>query len=184
MNFSNINSAIRVAIFLACFLILPSAEGTPDGISLGLGDANDSIAVAKLGVRQHFPWQWFVSKTGQLSGYWELSLGYWRESPDSVFALGFSPVFVYEFTPFSNGHQIYIDGGIGVALLSDTRIGTRDFGSTFQFEDQIGLGFRFGQNRQHDLNIRYLHYSNGGLSVPNDGIDIVLLSYTHWFHHR
>jgi lipid A 3-O-deacylase len=111
-------------------------------------------------------------------------LGYWRDSPDSIFALGISPVFVYEFTPWASGHQFYIDGGIGVALLSDTRIGTRDLGSTFQFEDQIGVGVRLGQNRQHDLNVRYLHYSNGGFSDPNDGIDILLLSYTHWFQHR
>jgi lipid A 3-O-deacylase len=174
-----------VPFILAFLLAIKSTVAAPDGISLGIGKGNHSIKVLKGGLRKHFNHHWFDSGTGRLTGYWELSLGYWDEKPDNIFALGLSPVFVYEFRPMASGRQFYINAGIGVAVISDTRIGTRNLGSTFQFEDQIGLGLRFGNNRQHDLNLGFLHYSNARIKPPNDGIDILLLTYTHWFeHHR
>lgn len=180
----NYISIIRCyTLILACLFPTKSIIAAPDGISLGVGKGNYSINVLKGGVRKHYNHHWFDSRTGRLTGYWELNLDYWTESPDDIFALGLSPVFVYEFSPSTSGRQFYINGGIGVALISDTQIGTRDLGSTFQFESQIGLGFRFGNNRQHDLNVGYLHYSNARIVMPNDGIDILLFTYTHWFKH-
>ena len=174
-----------ISLILACLLPIKLTIAAPDGISLGVGKGNGSIKVLKGGMRKNFNHHWFDSRTGRLTGYWEFSLGYWTETPDNIFALGLSPVFVYEFRSMASGHQFYINGGIGVALISDTQIGTRDMSSTFQFEDQLGLGLRFGNNRQYDLNFGFLHYSNARLKAPNDGIDIWLLTYTHWFeHHR
>jgi len=68
-----------------------------------------------------------------------------------------------------------------VALISDQEIARRDLSSTFQFEGRIGVGLRFGQQQQRDINFRFLHYSNAGISRPNDGIDIFMLSYGYAF---
>ena len=48
-------------------------------------------------------------------------------------------------------------------------------GSALQFEDRIGVGFRFGTG--HALGLRAIHYSNAGFKQPNDGIEAYSLYY-------
>ena len=76
----------------------------------------------------------------------------------------------------------YLEGGfIGLHLISPTFIYTgRKFGSAFQFGNHIGFGVRFGEHRQFDLGYRFQHMSNGGIKMPNQGIN---LSQTHFIYH-
>ena len=48
--------------------------------------------------------------------------------------------------------------------------------TAFQFEDRVGAGIR---TEKLDFSFRYMHYSNGSMAQPNDGIDIWIgtLSY-------
>ena len=62
--------------------------------------------------------------------------------------------------------------------VSEKIVGLRELGSSFQFEDRVGAGFR---NGPHDWNLRYIHYSNAGFEEPNDGLDLVMINYGYHF---
>jgi lipid A 3-O-deacylase len=99
-------------------------------------------------------------------------MNYWDASGDEVFAVALSPVFVLSFGGDDSGYHPYIEGGIGAALLSDHAIAGRQLSTTFQFEDRIGFGVR---SDRFDFHYRYMHYSNGGIEKPNNGIDAHLI---------
>ncbi len=166
---------------VVCIFIWAFAQGVSaaDRVSVGIGNANDNIEVYRIGLQRDFDRRWLVSRAWGLRGYWEASINRWTDG-ESINALAISPVFV--FAPNrSVGVMPYLEAGIGVALVSDTDIGGRQLSTAFQFEDRIGMGFRFGEQRKHDINFRYLHYSNANIKKPNDGIDIFILSYGYAF---
>ena len=48
----------------------------------------------------------------------------------------------------------------------------------YQFEDRIGLGVKM----EHvDVSFRYMHYSNGSIVQPNDGMDIFIATLGYRF---
>ncbi|MBL1292666.1 MAG: acyloxyacyl hydrolase [Thiotrichales bacterium] len=153
-----------------------------DRISIGIGDANEDIDVFRIGLQRDFSKRWLRDRSWGLSGFWELSVSRWDSvgDDDSINAVAFSPVFTCSPNR-STGFKPYIEGGIGVAFISDTELGARDFSTGFQFEDRIGVGILFGRQQQHDLNFKFLHYSNADIEMPNDGIDIFMLSYGYAF---
>lgn len=161
--------ALALAIF--SLALVKSASAQNAAFEVGLGKANDSIDVYRLAWHKSWSRQWFVSDSGELTGFHAVSLNRWQGSGDAVNAIAYSPVFVYRI---NTAPVTYLKFGIGVAWISDTRILTRNLGSHFQFEDQLGIGWQMGI---HDLSLAYMHYSNAGFKHPNDGIDMVLLSY-------
>jgi Lipid A 3-O-deacylase (PagL) len=36
----------------------------------------------------------------------------------------------------------------------------------------LGAGFEFGRSKRLDLNLRFIHYSNGYSMIPNEGFNI------------
>jgi len=89
----------------------------------------------------------------------------------------FPPVFVLHFCHDCK-YTSYLQASIGAALLSRTVIDDRDMESTFQFEDRFGVGIK---RESFDFHVRYMHYSNAGLSWPNSGIDIFLAGLAYKF---
>src|SRR5699024_5696504 len=87
-------------------------------------------------------------------------------------SLSFSPVLLYEFT--ADVFKPYIEAGIGVSLFENTRIESRRLGSSFQFEDRLGVGLRFYNQA---IGVRASHYSNAGSKSPTDGIEVYSLHY-------
>jgi hypothetical protein len=67
--------------------------------------------------------------------------------------------------------QLFVEAGIGVRLLSATRINEeRRFGSAFQFGEIGGLGISFGEHRRYELGAYVQHVSNGSIKQPNSGL--------------
>ena len=66
----------------------------------------------------------------------------------------------------------FIEAGVGVRLLSHTRI-TENFsvGGVFQFADMVGVGAIFGAHQNYQAGFRFQHLSNGGIKEPNPGIN-------------
>lgn len=157
-------------VFLFCLLAASRAAAGPYGLTLGYGEGNGGIDVYRFGVTRDFPVQWFETETGFLSGYVELSCSRWTKGGDDVNAAALSPVFVY-YVDTGGAVLPYVEAGIGVAYIDETRINGRNLSSRFQFEDRIGLGIKI---KAVDLNLRYMHYSNAGIEAPNDGIDILM----------
>ena len=76
----------------------------------------------------------------------------------------------------------YLDLGFGFHMLSHTRIGEeRNFGSSFQFGEYLGLGADLGQRHQYSLAARVQHVSNGGIKPPNHGVTFMQLLMTYRF---
>jgi lipid A 3-O-deacylase len=169
-------------IFVLLLILITCTESLAfDGISLGIGKAKGSIDIYHLGFQKQFNSRWLESKTGYLSGYHEISLNCWKHERESIRQAAYSPVFAYMFAGLIKSISPYLEGGIGIALLSEKEISGRDLSTYFQFEDRIGIGLRIGRRHTHDVNIRYMHYSNASIKQPNDGIDIFIFSYTFSF---
>jgi lipid A 3-O-deacylase len=173
----------RWAIFASvCFFGLTGcAEGFSflDSISVGAGvSRHNEIAIYRLGLRKDSEYKFLQNPTGWLSGYYEASAGFWYEGDDKIYTGAFSPVFVYYFGAPDMKIQPYIEAGIGVAGISETHLGPRNFSTGFQFEDRIGAGVKIDSV---DISIRYMHYSNGSITQPNDGIDIFIATVGYCF---
>ncbi|CAD5107860.1 acyloxyacyl hydrolase [Zestomonas carbonaria] len=142
-------------------------------VTVAIGQSGDSTMVYRLGTQFDFGTSWWQSDVGRLTGYWDAGYTYWEgDETASNHSISFSPVFVYEFA----GETVrpYIEAGIGVALFSSTELEDNDLGSSFQFEDRIGLGLRFSGQ---EVGLRAIHYSNAGLKQPNDGVETYTLHY-------
>lgn len=148
--------------------------------AVGFGESKDGTRIFRSAIQYEFPWQWFENRTGRLTGFHEASAGFWHRNSDSLGTLTYSPVFTYRIAG-NRYFEPYLEGGIGIGFLSERRINGRNMSSHFQFEDRIGIGVRFGSDRRHDLNYRYMHYSNAGFTKPNNGIDIYMVSYALGF---
>lgn len=159
-------------------LVIPGVGATAE-LTGAIGATSQGGMTYRLGVSQPWEKRWFSSQTGHLTGYWDAGYTYWQggDEASGAHSLSFAPVFVYEF----NGErfQPYVEFAIGVAAFSSSRVGDRVLGSSFNFEDRLGVGVRFGEH--HRLGLRVMHYSNGGIKDPNDGIESYSLHYSRTF---
>jgi len=68
--------------------------------------------------------------------------------------------------------------GIGFSWLDRRYVTpTQDMSKQFNFYDVLGVGYQLGEERRHELALRYTHVSNGGLKKPNPGEDFLMLRY-------
>jgi len=142
-------------------------------MSVAIGQTGDSTMTYRLGTQFDFDRSWFASDVGRLTGYWDAAYTYWEgDDTASNHSLSLSPVFVYEFA--GERFKPYIEAGIGIAAFSSTELEDNDLGSSFQFEDRLGMGVRFADQ---EIGVRALHYSNAGIKDPNDGVESYSLHY-------
>ena len=118
----------------------------------------------------------------RLTMLFEASANFWRYGPtnssDSNAVLAVSPVLRY---PLGQALDLQwgLEFGIGVSLLDDTRFAGKDVSTHYQFEDRLGLVAWVSPTES--LTLRYLHYSNAGLSSNNDGVENYSLHYAMTF---
>jgi lipid A 3-O-deacylase len=162
-----------LSLAAAAALGLSSLSAQAVDFTAAIGQSGDSTMVYRLGAQWDWDTSWWQSSVGRLTGYWDAGYTYWEgDETSSNHSLSFTPVFVYEFA----GETVkpYIEAGIGVAAFANTELEDNDLGSSFQFEDRIGLGLRFAGQ---EVGIRALHYSNAGIKQPNDGVEAYTLHY-------
>jgi lipid A 3-O-deacylase len=148
------------------------------GISVN-GGRGSTVDIARLGIQKDFESVIYSNETFNLKGFHELGLNYWNGNRKNISAVSYSPVFVVDFNQYTTqGYKPYVDFGIGIAFLSDTLIDSKNMSSSFQFEDRISLGIT---KDNIDMYIRYMHYSNGGIKKPNDGINMGLIGFNYRF---
>lgn len=169
----------RLAASLVAFLALGSASlAQAAAVTGAVGATSQGDLTYRIGLSSEWDSKWFESSTGHLGGYWDAAYTYWEGGDASgAHSLSFSPVFVYEFSGFT--YTPYIEAGIGLAAFSKTEVGDQRLGSSFNFEDRIGLGLKLPD--QQKVGIRAIHYSNAGIKEPNDGIESYSLFYSKGF---
>lgn len=124
-----------------------------------------------------------------LTGYWEAAIGRWapKSSAPTVLGqsrrgstqIGFTPVFRYY--PAAQ-KQFFIEGGIGLhAITPRYRNGARQFSTVLNFGDLMGAGLVFGPQAEHELALRYQHFSNASIKRPNPGANAIQLRYAYTY---
>jgi len=162
-------------VFLLLFHGYTPALWADESIAFAMGPANSDLFVARVALRETWSSQWFESSVGALGAFNSFSANHWWDSADSISAVAYSPVFIYRF---KNAYLPYVLAGIGISYFSDSHIKDRDLGSRFQFEDRLGIGWQWDAN---ELTLMYMHYSNAGIEPPNEGLDMILLSFAYTY---
>lgn len=110
----------------------------------------------------------------------EIAVANWRHSErdETVSSLIFKPTFRQIFWE-GDKYSLFWEAGIGIAFHDADIIERRWFGSHFNFEDHLGIGFTL--NQSHHIGFRYFHYSNANLHHPNTGIDFMGINYRYVF---
>ena len=143
-----------------------------DSISAEAGHGTRGVDMWRLGMQWKQEPAWLARHT-RWSLYWDATLGAWEGDLGSVSEAGLTPTFRY-----SGGNGLYLDGGVGFHLLSETRIsGLLDFSTKFQFGNHMGAGYRYGR---YDASMRLQHLSNAGLRNPNPGINFLQIRLQYW----
>lgn len=166
-------------IILTLLLIfpLPAAGGGRLDLSWGRGEEGSNRYRGALAL----DWQrvWSLSDGMDLSGYWEAGIERWKEDRDSLYAASFMPVFrIKGRINGRKGIYLFVDGAIGLYLLSESTLGDKRFSTAFQFGDHLGMGLIVGSL---EMGYRFEHLSNGGINSPNPGINFHLFRIGYRF---
>ncbi len=132
------------------------------------------------------PWNdWRRSFFGsEVRGYWDIYASQWAGNGPTgrthTTVLGVTPSF--RLTP-DNGHaRWFFDVGIGTTLANPRYVTLhKEFSTRLNFATHLGIGLALGKNRQHELQLRLEHVSNGGIKKPNPGENFLQLRYALHF---
>ena len=165
-------------IIYALFMLIPYNVGlSSNGLSIGIGQSRDGIDIYRLSFRQEFEKRLHENRIFQINNYVEVSSNVWSQNQEIFSGLAISPVFKFGFNLIeSRLIHPYAELGIGLNYNSRTIIQTRDLSTKLLFKDRIGAGVIV---KSFDLNLRYMHYSNANIVMPNEGIDIIIFSISY-----
>jgi lipid A 3-O-deacylase len=175
---------LRLLAFVAasCGVLLPAAaEGLrPTGyfVQGGAGEGRTWNA----GVGLTWPWSWRASWLGgEFGGLTEAYISHWDARAATGGRRGFTQVGVVPVLRmrFAGGRSDwFVEAGIGLSAM-DQRFVTPDkqFSTSFNFVDIVGVGRSFGADRRQELSLRLQHVSNAGIRNPNPGQNFVQLRY-------
>lgn len=159
---------------LAAAILGQSITSQAADMSFSVGHTGESAMTYRLGLQSNWDASWWESSTGRVTGYWDGGYTYWHgDTTPAVHSLSFAPVFVYEFA--GESVKPYVEAGIGVAAFSSTRVENNNLGASFQFEDRLGTGLRFGAGQE--IGFRVIHYSNAHMQRHNNGVESYALHY-------
>ena len=144
----------------------------------------DSVDIFGAGVDFDDLKRWPLSPGWDLGVFLRGQVHYWRGNEDESYLLDFGVTPVLRLTRTVPGKAMpYLEAGLGVHLLTETRInGHRELDTAFQFGEILGAGIRFGRDHRYDLGLRVQHVSNGSISEHNDGLTFVSVGFAYHFH--
>ena len=168
---------------LALAATLPSiSSAAPDS---AFAQAGQWRHVRSLTVGATWDWKWqHESRSLLLTAYTEVALARWQthgtEDDRGYTRFGVTPVLrVY---PKALGGDWFGELGIGANVIAPLFSNGGDrFSTTFNFGDHVAIGRRFGERGEHELAVRFEHFSNAGLKRPNPGQNFMQLRYAYRF---
>ena len=119
---------------------------------------------------------WLLGEEWRLAAHLEISKGAWQRT-EKVVTLGAAPVFRIERSYASVAP--YIEGAVGLHLLSQVEANQALAGTRLQRGDQIGVGLRFGERRRHEIGLRLQYFADGGVARPEPGMSFGQLRYQY-----
>ena len=165
-----------------CALALPAAaEGLrPGGYYVQGGLGARGIWDASVGLT--WPWAWKSSLLGtEVGGITEAYVAHWDSKTLAGSRKGFTQVGlvpVFRFRLDQGRSPWFGEAGIGVSLMDQHFVTTdKQFTTSFNFVDVLGVGRSFGATRSQEIGVRLQHVSNAGIRVPNPGQNFLQLRY-------
>ena len=167
-----------LAAWFVCALPGTPAHGmdsiVPDGAALTTGRGND-VSVYGLALNWNFSRPILETADNVLGVRLVGQAAYWhgdqRPTPNgSLWDFSLTPVL--RWTAAAEGSlRPFVEGGVGVNLLTATRINNRRrFSTAFQFGEQVGGGVAFGPGGRYELVVYLQHVSNARIKEPNCGL--------------
>jgi len=166
------NKMLSAGVVAAFISLAGTSALAMDGMALEAG-SGDGTEMGRVAIQWNWSKPLYQGTDWQLSSYWDLGLGYWRNNGfpgrnKDITEIGLTPVLRLQRNRLEG---LYAELGLGAHLLSDTTIGDKSMSTQFQFGNHLGVGYRFGVKRAFDLSYRYQHLSNAGIKRPNNGIN-------------
>jgi hypothetical protein len=122
---------------------------------------------------------------GEWTAHAEGFVSYWNAPQvagghKNFWQVGLVPVLRYRF---ANGSSpLFAEAGIGPTFMNEVYTSRRKtFSTRFEFQDTLGVGANFGARREHEIGVRFTHFSNAGIKHPNPGENFTQLRYAHSF---
>jgi hypothetical protein len=174
--------ALRLAAtcLCACSCVAQASDWTLSAVG-GKGNHVDLVGIeaqlpSGFGEALSERWFWYVNWAGDVAYWWAPNHN--TVSNTSLWEAGFTPVIGVRRTAGPD-FGYYMEGGIGVHLLSHTAIDDRILSTAFQFGEFVGAGVNFGDRGQYGFGLRIQHFSNGSIKEPNCGVTLgeVRVSY-------
>jgi len=163
----------------ACVALLSigsaAAHADQFGIQIAGGVADHDVKKLDLGGVWDPGWQWWHFGGFHFTVVGEAHVSYWdlqasNAARSNIWEFGITPVF--RIIKDTGWFRPYFEAGVGVRLLSHTRLETdRTMSSSFQFADLVGVGAQFGAHQNYQAGFRFQHLSNAGIKRPNPGIN-------------
>jgi Lipid A 3-O-deacylase (PagL) len=123
----------------------------------------------------NLPWSWDLGRKYEAQTRLDLSLG-WIGDPGGNGLIGHAePGFLFSRERFPLSFEL----GAGFTGLSRHDFESKDFGIYFQFITHLGLNWEITDHFR--LSYRLQHMSNGGLAVPNPGLNLHMLGLSYKF---
>ena len=123
----------------------------------------------------YLPWHWDFYSNWRLQPALDASAGWLNGEHANAFVGTVGPVLELHKGTF----PLVLEGGSSPTLLSRNRFGSRDFGEAFQFTSHIGLAWDITDHIR--VGYRFQHMSNAGISNPNPGLNVQMLTVSYRF---
>ena len=169
-----------------CAIALPAAAQSwrPDGYFVQAGSGARGIWEAGVGLT--WPWAWKSSLLGtEVGGVTEAYIAHWDAPKASGGRRGFTQfglVPMFRFRLDQGRSPWFAEAGIGISGMDQHFVTTdKQFSTSFNFVDVLGVGRSFGATRGQEIGVRLQHVSNAGIKSPNSGQNFLQLRYASSF---
>ncbi|MBT1063341.1 acyloxyacyl hydrolase [Bowmanella sp. Y26] len=174
------NAFLISLLFISSYLPANQLSGKYFSIDYIRGEGN----VEGIKVAYQIHGDFLDEYTSLFDVYFESSVNFWeygeQNKHDKNFVLSLSPVFRYEMGVINNSPVLF-EVGVGVSLLNDTQFAGKNVSTHYQFEDRVGIVYKYGSQHEYTFSVRYFHYSNAGFKKPNPGLDFIAVSIAKKF---
>lgn len=172
--------AIITAMALLAFAGTAQAVSTTVGAKVARGNS-DSTAYT-INITQSYE-PWLVNELFQLTPTAELGGHAWVDDDsdvDTVWGAYLAPGL--RFSLFTDAPiQPFLEGSVGGAVNSKSKIDERDLGSRVLIRSRGSLGLAFGDGYRHRVQGDVTNYSTWGITSTDDGYNTYGISYGYSF---
>lgn len=172
--------AASLAALLSC---AHAMDLTPHAVSAQVSAGTMDVHMAGVGVI--WDWDWERLRRAEVTAHTELLLNGWRAPAmggghQTIWQVALVPTLRMQLA--RGRSPWFLEVGVGPSYMNKLlNTPDRQFSTRWNFYDLLGGGYQFGEHREHELGLRWVHVSNAGIKKPNPGEDFLQLRYVAHF---